>query len=190
MPRRYTNFSQDHYYHIFNRGADKQKIFYEQENYSYFLRLLKPLVKHYNFNMIVYCLMPNHFHFLIKLNENLNVGSFMSRFLDSYVTAFNNRYNRSGFLFKERYKSILVEKEEYLKYLCRYIHRNPLKANLVNKIEQWPWSNYFECVGERTGCLCDKNFIISCFSSQKQYKEFVLDNDDSYPDDFDKFIFE
>ncbi len=189
MPRRYTKYTQDYYYHIFNRGINKQKIFYEEKNYSYFLGLLKRFLKKFNFSMIVYCLMPNHFHFLIKLNENLDVGLFMSRFLDSYVTAFNNMYNRSGSLFKDRYKSISVDREEYLKYLCRYIHRNPLKAGLVNTPEQWPWSNYFECVGEKMGDLCDNNFIRSWFSSPELYKEFVLESEDTYPEDFDKFIF-
>lgn len=186
MPRRKTIFAKDYYYHIYNRGAEKQNIFFETENYYYFLRLMKRVLPKYAITFIAYCLMPNHFHFLIKLVGEADVSSFMSRLLNAYVKAVNKRYNRKGLLFNERFKPILVDDENYLVHLCRYIHLNPLKAGLVKDLKDWPFSNYLEFIGLRNGSLFDPNFRNEYFGDANGYKEFVNDLAIKEPEGFGK----
>jgi len=83
-------------------------------------------------------------------------------------------YGRTGTLFEERFKALEVDSIEYCIHLCRYIHRNPLEAGLVNDLEQWEYSNYLEWIGKRNGSLVDREFVKSHFINGDAYKEFVL----------------
>ncbi len=139
------------YYHVYNRGCNREPIFRSQDNYEYLLRQTKTFLRDAAVGVIAYCLMPNHYHFLLRSDEEGAIGRFVQRLFSSYTQAYNRHYSRSGTLFQGRAKRILVDDERYLIHLCRYIHLNPLVARLAAKAEDWPYSNYPEWIGARAG---------------------------------------
>ena len=177
MGRRKTKFQKDCYYHIYNRGINKEQIFKSDENYLFLLRKLKKYSLQNNISVVAYCLMPNHYHFLMRQNSEVPISECIQAVFNSYSKAFNKMYDRTGTLFEGKFKSILVASNEYLIYLCRYIHRNPIDGEnpLVKNISDWRYSNYQEWVGERNGRLVDVEFIKNYFEKAEEYEEFVLD---------------
>lgn len=146
MPYRNINLSTDEYYHLYNRGNSKQVIFHNDEDRYYFQKLLLNLNTEKrtalrNVSRTVtegderivsigaYCLMPNHFHILVKQEKNNGITLFMKKVLTAYVMYFNKKYSRTGGLFEGRFKSKYVSTDNYLKYLYAYIHLNPIKIN-------------------------------------------------------------
>jgi len=177
MPYRRTEFKKGYYYHIYNRGVNGQKIFREADNYRFLLQRVREIFARDCIVPIAYCLMPNHYHFLLRQDSDIPISKSIHSVFNSYSKAFNLRYNRSGTLFEDRFKSILVDKEEYLIHLCRYIHCNPVggKKPLVLNLEQWTYSNYPEWIEVRNGELVDREFIRTYFPTREDYKEFVFD---------------
>ncbi|MBI3193699.1 MAG: transposase [Ignavibacteriae bacterium] len=175
MSRRSIIFSKGEYYHIYNRGSNREDIFRERENYLYLLRLVNDAIKEYNICVIAYCLMPNHYHFLLRQDSDNTPSDFIQKVFNSYTKAFNKRYYRTGTLFEDRFKAKSVLKQEYLIHLCRYIHRNPIDAHLVKNLEDWEFSNYLEWIGKRNGRLVDLEFVHDNFRSPQEYKKFVLE---------------
>ena len=173
-PRR-PEYLASHYYHIYNRGVDKAVIFREDENYIFVLRKMKKYSQALDLTMIAYCLMPNHYHFLIRQDGDQPAGLLPQRVFNSYTNAHNKRYGRSGTLFEGPYRVRLVDEETYVRHLCRYIHANPVKDGLVARLEDWPYSNYLEWMGLRSGTLVDRDFVRDYFESPAIYREFVLD---------------
>ncbi len=161
------------YYHVFNRGANREPIFACQENYIFLLRQIKHFLPDHPLTMIAYCLMPNHYHFLIRVENDNALSPFIQRLFNSYSQAYNRQQNRSGTLFEGRVKSKLVERDGYLIHIARYIHLNPVQAGLVENPEDWPYSNYREWIGLRKGALFDSEFVYEIFSSSKDYRVFV-----------------
>lgn len=180
MARRKTDFIEGNYYHIYNRGCNRENIFRSNENYLFLTSKLKDYSIELNVSVIAYCLMPNHYHFLVKQNGNSEAGLLPQNIFNSYTKAFNKLFGRSGTLFEGPYKSIHVDKTEYVVHLCRYIHRNPFDANIVTNIEDWKFSNYLECIEKRKGVIFEQEFIKNHFGSFEGHEKFVLDyNDDS-----------
>ena len=173
MPRRNIQFYQGGYYHIYNRGAGKASIFRCTENYRYLLSLLKKVAKESQISIIAYCLLPNHYHWLVRQDGEISVEQLPSRVFNSYTRAFNKMFNRSGTLFEGRYKAIPVESDEYLRHLCRYIHANPVKHSMADSVELWPYSNYLEWIGQRPGTLVDPGFVQAHFSQAGTYQAYV-----------------
>ncbi|MBN2001656.1 transposase [candidate division KSB1 bacterium] len=173
---RKIKFYKDGYYHLYNRGANRMKIFKSTGNYYFLLKRMAKYIPRFKISMIAYCLMPNHYHFLIRQNSDLDIGKFMQSVFNSYVKAFNNLYGRTGTLFEGPFKNIHVNKEEYLVHLCRYIHRNPIdgKKPLVKDIREWPFSNYLEWIDERAGQLVEREFIQGIMPKPYMYEQFVL----------------
>ena len=197
MPRRLVPFVANQYYHLFNRGNDCQKIFFEQSNYLYFLQGLKKYICPAA-TIVVYCLMPTHYHVVTKVKEietlEASPSGFvylessdevsetltplsraMKNFLISYTKGMNKRYSRVGTLFQGSFKSKAITTYNYLLNLCIYIHANPVKAGLVEEIADWPYSNYLEWLGERNGSLVDRQFIRDHFGSPAEYKSLVFE---------------
>ena len=177
MSRRDIHFEQGGYYHIFNRGVARHKIFYEEKNYIYLLKKVKTLIPRSDLTIIAYCLMPNHYHFLIRQDAELPVSAFIQNLFNSYSKAVNKMYKRSGTLFEGKCRAKQVQEEAYLLHLCRYIHRNPVDAErpLVNDLKNWHYSNYLEWIGERSGILVDERFVHEHFASAEDYIHFVND---------------
>jgi putative transposase len=151
MSIRRTTFTQNEYYHIYNRGNSKQNIFHDKEDYMRFIGLLYVCNQKENFksdnlnknqglldvetiNPLVaigaYCLMPNHFHILITQQKDGGISKFMQKLTTAYVMYYNKKYKRTGGLFEGKFKSEHSSNDRYLKYLLSYIHLNPIK--LIN----------------------------------------------------------
>lgn len=162
-------------YHIYNRGCNKGIIFFNEDNYLYLLEKLKVEKDNYEMGIIAYCLMPNHYHFLIQQKSDKTISSFIQKIFNGYVQAINKQQNRSGTLFEGRSKSILIDDEIYLTHLIRYIHINPVTAGLVTKPEQWQFSNYLEWIGDRNSSLFSEEVFNNLFDSHKQYKDLMVD---------------
>ncbi|MCK4894793.1 MAG: transposase [Calditrichia bacterium] len=175
MPQRNLEFLKGHYYHIYNRGVNYQPIFFHRDNYFYLIRLIKSIFEKYNVTIISYCLMPNHYHLLVRPELNEVLSDCMRDTFISYVQAINKRFKRKGPLFEGRFRSILVDEINYVLHLCRYIHLNPVKASLVKFPEDWIFSNFREWIGIRRWRLIDERFIKSNFSNQSKYRKFVVE---------------
>lgn len=188
MSRKIPEFQSGHYYHIYNRGADRKPIFFEKENYTFLLRRIKKYIQRFSISMIAYCLMPNHYHFLVRQDADKKAGKCNQYLFNSYTKAINKRYERSGTLFEGPYRAIHVDDESYLIHLCRYIHRNPLEAKLEEKPGEWPYSNYLEWIGRRAGTLVEAQFVKQYFPASQEYIRFFHRADPS--SGFDKYLFE
>jgi putative transposase len=173
----------NHLYHIYNQGNNREKLFYSEENYYYFLRKVREHIKPYG-HIMAWCLMPNHFHFLIgtstKSIEKIQFGNIeisrlsnAFRLIESgYAKAINKQEGRSGSLFRQKTKAKCLTKEAFnfeditqklapdffnlYPIICfNYIHQNPVKAKLVTKMEDWPFSSFQDYLQIRQGTLCD-----------------------------------
>jgi REP element-mobilizing transposase RayT len=138
------------YYHVMNRGNSKQDIFITDGNRATFLRALDDSSQIYDVRVICYVLMSNHFHLIVKTNL-ANLSEFMRHFLVTYTVRFNRRQKKTGHLFQGRYKSLLVEEDEYLLPLSRYIHLNPVRdkgpesedaKGLRKYLQGYRWSSF------------------------------------------------
>lgn len=175
MPKRKVNFTQGGYYHIYNRGAARQSIFREEKHYIYLLRLLKKVTAECLVTVVAYCLLPNHYHWLLRQDGEISAGKVPARVFGSYSQAFNKDCQRTGTLFEGPYKAIAVDNDAYLLHLCRYIHLNPVRHGLAAAPQDWPYSNYPEWLGQRPGTLVDKRFVQNYFDSPGAYQAFTGD---------------
>jgi REP element-mobilizing transposase RayT len=174
MSKREIVFLPGQYYHIYNRGANRNAIFHCDDNYLFLLKRIKQCAAEYEIAMIAYCLMPNHYHFVLRQESEKQISAFVQAIFNSYTKAFNKMYQRTGTLFEERFRAIAIEKFDYLLHLCRYVHRNPLEAGLVTHPAQWQYSNYLEWMRQRNGTLVDKEFVQEHFPDPIEYEEFVM----------------
>ncbi len=129
------------YYHIVNRGVDQKVIFPNVEDYEKFEELMCYYAKSYGITIHNYCLMNNHYHLLIEITRE-NLSTFMRQLNMNYAIYFNKKYKRTGHLWQGRFKSWYVTDESYLYALILYIEQNPLKANIVKELEEYPYSSY------------------------------------------------
>ncbi len=172
---RKSPFESSRFYHVFNRGNEKKNIFFERENYLFFLRRLKAGVEKSHVSVLAYCLMPNHFHLLLQETLAGGITNLMLALQTSYAKAINKRYQRFGHLFQGTFKNILIDRNEYLVHLSRYIHINPVLAGMVRAPEDWEFSNYQDYVGLRNGKLPQIEIILAQFKERHDYREFVMD---------------
>ncbi len=201
MPRRQTPFVHGYYYHIYNRGNNRQGIFFQPENYLYFLRNIKryiaPLAK-----VVVYCLMPTHYHMLVRVENKTSefsknsevssarISNAMMRLSVSYTKAINKRFSRVGSLFQGQFQAKPIQNYSHLLNLCAYIHANPVKDGLVALPEDWIYSNYLEWLGQRDGTLVDREFVQENFGSPAEYQSLVMEYVKTcyLPDDVRKYL--
>ncbi len=175
MPRRDIDFVQGSHYHIFNRGAGKSSIFHSDEDYVRVLHLMKKVSKLCQFAIIAYCLLPNHYHWLVRQDGPAPANLLPKRVFGSYVRTFNTRSGRGGTLFEGRFDCRLVDTDEYLRNLCLYIHANPVRHGIAATPDLWPYSNYLEWIGLRAGALVDPSVIYAQFGDRQQYHRRMLD---------------
>jgi len=210
MPIRLTPLVTGQFYHIFNRGVEARPIFLSKRDYTRavetlryyqfgnpsckFCQYLKLPIKqremidlsHKNENRIIdiicFALMPNHFHLLLKQTAENGISKYIKIFSDSYTKYFNIKNKRNGPLLQGQFKAVLVESNEQLCHLSRYIHLNPYSSYLVKSVDEtlvYPWSSFAEYLNEneREG-LCQKETIMENFRHIENYKQFVLDQAD------------
>ncbi len=197
MPRRETPFLPDQYYHFYNRGNNRQAVFFERENYIYFLKGIKRYLRG-KVEIIAYCLMPTHYHILVRVigqqtSEVLKtseVSLAMQKFLISYTKAINKRFDRVGALFQGQFHGEPITNYKHLLILCAYIHANPVKDGLAASPEMWDFSNYLEWMGLREGTLVNREFIAEHFGTPDEYKAFLVEyiKNRSLDDGFRKYI--
>lgn len=168
----------ERYYHIFNRGANKKRIFYTSENYNYFLFLLKKfLLTH--IEVLAYSLLPNHFHIIdytksTTLNDNqykIDITKAFKQLFISYAMAINNQENFTGNLFDPKFKRLEIDKEDYLKYLVFYTHYNPEKHRIINDFRQYHFSSYNAYVSISRSEIARKK-ILDLFGGQDEFMNY------------------
>lgn len=188
------NFSPGYMYHIYNRGNNSQPIFFNDENYIYFLRKVRIELADY-FNFLAYCLMPNHFHILVQVKElpkdiirptasdgqtgfscqaGMNpIARKVGTLLSSFTQAINKQQNRTGSLFQQKTKAKCLNehnnsRNNYITTCFHYIHQNPLSAGIVNKLEAWKYSSFLDYAGLRDGTLCNQQLTFEVCNLNKQ----------------------
>lgn len=124
-----------------------------------------------------YCLMPNHFHFLLKQERDGGISEFISKLINSYTKYFNTKYKRVGPLLQGQFKAVHIDSDEQLLHVNRYIHLNPSVAYLVKMLRDYRWSSYPEYLAKGLG-ICEKDNILNQFIGNKSYENFVLDQED------------
>ena len=170
-------------YHILLRGINKQDIFLDNQDKSKFLKELKETKQEFGCAVYAYVIMNNHIH-IVLFDQNDNISNIVHKWCTKYGLYFNKKYNRVGHVFQNRFKSICVDTEEYLKKLVRYIHRNPEKDGIC-KMEKYPWSSYREYIYKEN--LVDTNLVLKLFDEDKEraknlYIEFCEGAEDKYSD--------
>lgn len=208
MPYRKIPIVAGEIYHVFNRSVAKQPIFISYKDYhrtmevidfyrhkdlpmrfSYYNRLpiyqKQKLVKiiaesSLIVEILAFCLMPNHVHFLMKSLTDNGIIQFMSNFQNSYAKYFNTRHERTGTLFQPMFKAVRIESDYQLTHVSRYIHLNPVTAYILKTVEElktYPWSSYPEYMGENTG-FTNKDLVLGYFKNSTEYGKFVADQVD------------
>lgn len=186
------------YYHVYNRGVEKRRIFEDDSDYKTFLRYLKiylspietvnkefPLLRinllngnlYEQVDLLAFCLMPNHFHLLVKQKSKDGITKLMHQLTTAYSMYFNKKNERVGALFQGKFKACMVESDEYLLHLSRYIHQNPQEESIT--LEDFPWSSYASYLGNNRLEWLKPNEILNYFSSKNKnftYRGFVEDN--------------
>ena len=158
------------YYHIYNRAVGSERLFYSPENYRFFLRKSGQYLNEV-FDFLCYCLMPNHFHFLVRVKENSNPDHQLRRFFISYSMALNKFRNRMGSLFMKPYNRKFVETEDYLTTLIFYIHLNPVHHGLTQSFEDYKWSSYQSINNNFTSPLdLKREWIIDWFGGPEGFR--------------------
>lgn len=166
-------------YHISSRGNKRENIFECDRDRTIFLEIFASVVERYRWLCYAYCLMSNHYHFLIEITDkNLSMG--MRQLNGVYTQKFNKMHDKVGHLFQGRFKGILVEKENYLLELCRYIVLNPVRARIVRYPWQWKWSSCLATAGVvKVPKFLTLDWLLSQFdkdrkTAQESYKKFVM----------------
>ena len=168
----------DAYYHVINRGNYREKIYLNDRDKEKFIEYLEKAAERFSVIFHGYCLMGNHYHLLIQTPDS-NLSKAMQWINVSYATYFNRKRDRQGHLFQGRFKAILIDADEYLKHLSRYIHLNPVRAKLVASPSEYQWSSYQAFIGkQKTPQFLDTTWLLSTFGknkkqAQKNYMEFV-----------------
>lgn len=167
------------FYHIIQRGNEKRAIYLFNADYQKFFYYLEQIIHQYNVRIHAFCLMKNHYHLVLETKEP-NLTKAMHTLNVSYAVYFNRRRNRSGHLFQGRYKAIVVQADNYLHHLSRYIHLNPVRAKIVTNPELYLYSSYKDYVAKKQRySWLTKTFVLPCFNkntdkAKKLYKNFVI----------------
>lgn len=200
MPGRITPLENGTFYHVYNRGSEKRAIFLQPRDYKRFTKTLayyqylgpkqsfskfssinlksfKPELNKKLVDIICYCLMPNHFHFLLKQLIDNGISIFISQVCNSYTKYFNTKYSRVGALLQGVFKAELIETDEQFLHVSRYIHLNPIVSGLIKNLNNYPYSSYQEFIYQNQG-LCNTTEILNFFSSPEKYKDFIKDQVD------------
>lgn len=199
-------FANDQIYHVFNRGVDRRSVFLTNWEYSRVIETIKyyrfsdlpfRLSKLLNLpqaqrikllsdiqsdneklvEIISFCIMPNHFHLMLKQLKEGGISKFISNLTNSYTKYFNTKHERVGPLFEGIFKAVIVETDEQLIHLSRYIHLNPVSSFIIQEkdLENYPWSSLPEYLGKSEENFCKKETVMDLFKNIKDYKKFIMD---------------
>jgi len=212
-------FANGEFYHVYNRGVDKRKVSFNRRDYERFIDSMsvfndvepighldrellfveaKPRQKEALVSIVAYCLMPNHFHFLLKQIHDNGVSKFLQKLLTGYTMYFNKKYDRSGVLYQGVFKSKHIKDDPYLLHLTRYIHLNPVEVcadgltdskAINNALGEYRWSSYADYLGIRkdSGLVDGKNIVLDMFKDRRGYEKFVIDQLNKNSDNLSRF---
>ncbi|MBO5413845.1 MAG: transposase [Clostridia bacterium] len=148
MPRFPRSYIKTSFFHIITQGINKNFIFDYPEDIKYYISLMYELNSEYGIKIVAYCIMNNHAHMLLELENIKELSKYMQRLNTKYGKYYNKKYNRVGYVFRDRYKSEGIYSEEHLYSCIKYIYNNPVKAGLCTNPEDYPYSNYKKIVYE------------------------------------------
>lgn len=178
MTNRTTPMNVGSIYHIYNRGVNKEKVYYSKQNCEYFLYKMG-----YHFrdktSVLAYCLLPNHFHILIKVTLSVFIQHGIRPFFIAYTLAVNKEHNRVGPLFQGHYQSNLIDSDEYLLDCVRYIHLIPVKAGLVATPQEWDYSSYRNYLLKTENSMVLTKWIFDYFDSLQEFRLFSESENES-----------
>ncbi|MDO5615265.1 MAG: hypothetical protein Q4G16_09420 [Cruoricaptor ignavus] len=180
------------YYHIYNRGNNRQDIFFENDNYEFFLHRLNQYITPFC-DIISWVLLRNHFHLLVYVKENIAVEKLdytateipkkvevhlqFGHFFNSYAKAINKRYKRTGSLFEKNFERILVTHPEYFKNLIHYIHHNPVNHGFAEFVWDYPWSSYESVISHKPTKL-NREFVLKLFQNSEAFQLYHKESQD------------
>lgn len=142
MPRTARALVDNCCYHLINRGNGRQQIFHKDGDYRAFIEVLLQARGKYSVRLLAWCLMPNHFHLLVQPTEADQLNKWMQWLMTTHVRRYHQHYGTSGHVWQGRYKSFIVQTDEHLLTVVRYIEGNPVRAALAPTAKQWPWSSH------------------------------------------------
>jgi len=182
MPRRQRQKSLSGYYHIMIRGNERRPIFFDDEDRLRFIYTLYEKKLGHRFNLHAFCLMDNHVHLMISEGDE-DIATTMKRITVSYVYYFNKKYERVGHLFQDRFKSEAIEGDSYAISLARYIHQNPVKANMVKTADEYKWSscNSYLHRDDSFTKILDMDIILDLYSSDREKAKKLFTDDIKAP---------
>jgi len=169
LPRYARKVSESNIYHIMIRGNERKNIFNDFDDKLRFIDTLKRMKEKNEYELYTYCLMDNHVHLLMKeLKDPIHRS--MKRIQVSYSYYFNKKYQRIGHLFQDRYKSEVIATDEYLLECARYIHNNPVKAEIVNAVTEYQWSSFKDFIGlnNNTNRIVEIDMILGIYSTNRE----------------------
>ena len=169
----------DEIYHVINRGNNRMRLFHGQADFIFFLDLMKQYKALFPIVLYHYCLMSNHVHLLVKTIEGKNLSKFMQGINQSYSNYYKRTCKHTGHIWQGRYKSFGIEKDSYLLECGRYIERNPLRAQMVARPEDWPWSSYLYYAFGKQNLLVEGHDLYQDLGEtqkvrQANYRNYVL----------------
>jgi len=192
--RDYKNLSPNSIFHIFNRGNNKENIFYDEQDYRAFLFRLslaigiesdiihkEPLLRMPRsriritkspfglFKLHSFCLMPNHFHLLIEQCTDIPISKLIQKTCTSFAMYLNKKYNRVGYVFQDRFKSVLIENNHQLMWVTSYIHMNPVKDGFNRNPGDYSWSSYNDFASNRNLPIISKDLIPELFGTRENF---------------------
>ncbi|MFH0913628.1 MAG: transposase [Candidatus Omnitrophota bacterium] len=141
-------------YHIINRGNQKQNVFLEENDFAKYLQLLKHFKKKYSFKLFGYCLMPNHIHLILQPKQPQILSRLMQAITQTYTAWFNKKYKKVGHLWQGRFKSMVIQKDDYFIECAYYVETNPVRKGLAMSPMEYLWSSYRDrVIGDKNGLL-------------------------------------
>ena len=177
----------DNFYHIYNRANGKEKLFIVDDNYNYFLRQFEKYISPIA-DLYAYCLIPNHFHFVVKVKKEEQLNLFLktklskgfkpleslvilqfSHFFNSYTQAFNKMHHRKGSLFSPNFKKKIITDNIYLQQIILYVHLNPIKHRIYKKFYAYPYSSYKRILSKKDTIIKSEE-VIALFDDEENFK--------------------
>lgn len=190
MPRGPRFVFENAFYHVFNRGINKQTIFLSEDDYRFFLTKLRDLKNKYDHSIYAFCLMPTHFHISIQTRK-VPISKIMASLATTYSMYFNRTYNHLGPVFQNRFKSILIESGPYFLQLSQYIYLNPVKAGFVKDPSLYLYSSIREAIGKEPLNFLDEDIIRlvgETKGSKKQYEKFIYSGINQNMDEIERLF--
>ena len=169
-------YQKGNYYHVFNRGCNKEKICFNNQDYKSLLKKIKQTIEVYEIEVIAYCLMPNHYHFLLYQVSDKPVSEWLKSLFSGYVQIINRKYNRAGTLFERSAKPKLISNDEYLINVIHYIHSNPIKHGLIDHPNAWEFSSLNDYLGNWKGFISKKvleNYFHENWTYQNSFQDYL-----------------